>query len=178
MSPFGEHTISRRGLVTAAASAGVAGALGSFGLPAPVLAAQDAGQIKEVARNRTLIHGITGNQMTDYNMMNPFLPGIATSSGYPIANEALFYYNAYNTDTVCGPEDVECAGGIIPWLGESYEYNADFTAVTIKLRDGVTCRSRPTTSCSPSTCSRKMPPTSPTRSTWKTGSRRSSPPTT
>jgi peptide/nickel transport system substrate-binding protein len=138
MSPFGEHTISRRGLVTAAASAGVAGALGSFGLPAPVLAAQDAGQIKEVARNRTLIHGITGNQMTDYNMMNPFLPGIATSSGYPIANEALFYYNAYNTDTVCGPEDVECAGGIIPWLGESYEYNADFTAVTIKLRDGVT----------------------------------------
>jgi peptide/nickel transport system substrate-binding protein len=33
---------------------------------------------------------------------------------------------------------VECAGGIIPWLATGYEYNADFTAVTITLRDGVT----------------------------------------
>ena len=39
--------------------------------------------------------------------------------------EALFYTNL-NT------------GELIPWQGESYTYNADFTQVTLKLRDGVT----------------------------------------
>jgi peptide/nickel transport system substrate-binding protein len=137
MSPVKDYAISRRGFVGAAGAGVAAAAMGSLALPQVVVAAQDSGQIKEVPRERTLIHGITGNQMTDYNMLNPFLPGIATSSGYPIANEALFYYNAYATDAVCGPEGGECEGGIIPWLGTSYEYNADFTAVTIHLREGV-----------------------------------------
>ncbi|MBA2467784.1 MAG: hypothetical protein H0V37_00090, partial [Chloroflexia bacterium] len=106
--------------------------------PAVVAAAQDSGQIREVARNRTLIHGITGNQLTDYNTFNPFLPGISTAAGYPIASEPLFYYNAYNTETVSGPEGVESEAGLIPWLGESFTFNADFTAVTVNLRDGVT----------------------------------------
>ncbi len=39
--------------------------------------------------------------------------------------EALFYTNL-NT------------GELIPWQGESYEYNDDFTEITLKLRDGVT----------------------------------------
>ena len=39
--------------------------------------------------------------------------------------EALFYTNL-NT------------GELIPWQAESYTYNADFTEVTLKLRDGVT----------------------------------------
>jgi peptide/nickel transport system substrate-binding protein len=137
MSPIKDYSISRRGFVGAAGAGVAAAAMGSLALPQSVIAAQDAGEIKEVPRERTLIHGITGNQLTDYNMINPFLPGIATASGYPIANEALFYYNAYNTADVCGPEDEECEGGIIPWLGTSYEYNEDFTAVTINLREGV-----------------------------------------
>ena len=29
-------------------------------------------------------------------------------------------------------------GEYIPWLAKSYEYNADFTSLTVKLRDGVT----------------------------------------
>jgi peptide/nickel transport system substrate-binding protein len=132
-----DRTLSRRRLVQAAGAGVAAASLGGISLPASVIAAQDAGQIKEVARNRTLIHGITGNQMTDYNMFNPFLPGVATSSGYPIANEGLFYYNAYNSESACGPEGLECDAGLIPWLGESFTYNADFTAVTIKLRAGV-----------------------------------------
>jgi peptide/nickel transport system substrate-binding protein len=111
--------------------------MGSLALPSSVIAAQDAGEIKEVARERTLIHGITGNQLTDYNTMNAFLPGIATTTGFPIANEGLFYYNAYNTETVCGPEGLECETGVIPWLGTGYTYNDDFTAVTITLREGV-----------------------------------------
>jgi len=139
MSPTPEHTISRRGLMSAAAAASLgATVIGGAVFPAVVAAAQESGEKKEVARNRTLIHGITGNQLTDYNSFNPYLPGIATSSGYPIATEPLFYYNAYNTEAVSGPEGVESAGGIIPWLGESFEYNADFTGITIKIRDGVT----------------------------------------
>ena len=39
--------------------------------------------------------------------------------------EALFYTNL-NT------------GEVVPWQGESYEYNDDFTEITLKLRDGVT----------------------------------------
>ncbi len=137
MSPRPEFTLSRRSLIAAGAGFATAG-LGAIALPASVVAAQDSGQIKEVPRERTLIHGITGNQLTDYNSFNPFLPGIATSSGYPIANEGLFYYNAYNTETVCGPEGTECSAGVIPWLGTGYEYNADFTGITITLREGVT----------------------------------------
>src|SRR5688572_19082558 len=29
-------------------------------------------------------------------------------------------------------------GEYVPWLAESYEYNADYTNLTVKLRDGVT----------------------------------------
>ena len=139
MTPRPERTISRRNLMAASAGASVAAAtMTGMVFPAVVAAAQDSGQIKEVARNRTLIHGITGNQLTDYNTFNPFLPGIGTSSGYPIASEPLFYYNAYNTDTVSGPEGVESEAGLIPWLGESFTFNEDFTGVTVKIRDGVT----------------------------------------
>jgi len=123
--------------MAASAGAGVAAAtMTGAAFPAVVAAAQDAGQIREIARNRTLIHGITGNQLTDYNTFNPFLPGIGTSSGYPIASEPLFYYNAYNTETVSGPEGVESEAGLIPWLAESFAYNADFTAVTINFGTG------------------------------------------
>ena len=119
MSPRPEFTLSRRSLIAAGAGLATAG-LGAVALPATVIAAQDSGQIKEVPREKCLIHGITGNQLTDYNTFNPFLPGIATSSGYPIVNEGLFYYNAYNTEAFCGPEGSECSAGEIPWLGTGY----------------------------------------------------------
>lgn len=98
---------------------------------------QQAGELKNVPRNRTLIHGITGNQLTDYNTFNPFLPGIATSTGYPFSFEPPFYYNAYNTAQACGPEGMKCDDGFIPWLAESYQFNQDFTELTIKVRKGV-----------------------------------------
>lgn len=118
---------------SAAASAAPAGATVAP-TPAP---AQQAGQLKTVARNRTLIHGITGTQLTDYNTFNPFLPGIASSTGYPFSFEPAYYYNAYNKGSSCGPAGMKCEDGFIPWLAESYEYNSDFTQLTIKYRKGV-----------------------------------------
>jgi len=138
MSPIKDLALSRRGFVSTTGAGAAALAFGTVALPPSVIAAQESGELREVPRENSLILGITGNQLTDYNMFNPFVPGIATSSGYPIANEALFYYNAYGTEAVCGPDGAECEAGIIPWLATAYEYNADFTGVTINLREGVT----------------------------------------
>ena len=94
---------------------------------------------KPVARNRTLILQSVDqptSEFVDVELMNPFQTGI-TRSGYQLAFEPLFYYNAYYTSKVCGPASVACQNGEIPWLAESYAYNKDFTAVTVKLRDGV-----------------------------------------
>ena len=94
----------------------------------------------QVPRNKTLILGCAdgpNNQFADVTLMNPYLHGI-TRSGYNIAMEPLYYYNAYNTDAVCGPPGMTCKGGDIPWLAESYSYNQDFTQLSIKIRQGVT----------------------------------------
>jgi peptide/nickel transport system substrate-binding protein len=85
--------------------------------------------IKEVARNRTLIHaGVGGeapNQFTDAQNVNPFLIG-TTRGGWQFSYEPMFFYNVY------GSKDNETA-----WVGESYTYNASFNEVTIKIRKGV-----------------------------------------
>src|SRR5690606_19091519 len=104
-----------------AAIAGGATLLSMPALPEVTIAAQESGEIREVPRERCLIHGITGNQLTDYNLFNPFLPGIATASGYPFCFEPLYYYNAYAEDNVCGPEGYECEDGFIPWLATGYQ---------------------------------------------------------
>jgi peptide/nickel transport system substrate-binding protein len=91
------------------------------------LAAQQ--QLRDVPRNRTLIHaGVGGevpNQFTDVELVNPFVPG-TTRTGYQFNYEPLFYYNVY------APDNNETA-----WIGDSYSYNDDFTEVTIKIRSGV-----------------------------------------
>ena len=99
-------------------------------------AAAAAANIKQVPRNQTLILGITGTSLTDYQTINPFI-GSSTSTGYELAYEPLYYYNAYYTSSVCGPPGTECKNGEVPWLATSYEYNQDFTQVNVKLRQGV-----------------------------------------
>lgn len=93
----------------------------------------------QVPRNQTLVISESDavGQFADVQIMNPHMPGIARS-GWHFAFEPLFLYNPYYTDKVCGPPGVKCKDGEIPWQGESYTYNADYTQVVLKLRDGIT----------------------------------------
>lgn len=59
--------------------------------------------------------------------MNIYAPGVSRSNlGLHQVIYEYFFYNNLQT------------GEFIPWLAESYQYNDDFTAITVKLRDGVT----------------------------------------
>ena len=65
-------------------------------------------------------------QMKDYDTFNPYLPGRTSRTGYQFLYEPLYFYNAY------GASD-----NIIPWIATGHEFNADFTEVTVHIRDGV-----------------------------------------
>lgn len=60
-----------------------------------------------------------------YDSFNPLIPnGVEFAAGWwQISNEYLFYVN-YAT------------GEIVPWLAQSYEYNADYTEMTIHITKG------------------------------------------
>ncbi len=81
----------------------------------------------DVPRERTLILvGVGGeapNRFNDTELMNPYLPGISRS-GYQAVFEPLAFYNM-----LTGEDQF--------WLAESYEYNGDFTEISIKLRPDV-----------------------------------------
>jgi peptide/nickel transport system substrate-binding protein len=90
---------------------------------------KNAGGLREVPRNRTLIldcpdSGIGTGQYTDWDSFNPFIPGGISRTGHNFLYEPLYFYNVYRDET-------------IPWIAESHEYNADFTEVTVRLRKGV-----------------------------------------
>ncbi len=87
--------------------------------------------LKNVPRNRTLIldcvdSGTCAGQMKDYDTFNPYVPGQTSRTGYQFLYEPLYFYNAY------GAKD-----NIIPWIATGHDFNADYTAVTIKIREGV-----------------------------------------
>ena len=95
--------------------------------PVATTAAAAPGQLKQVARNRTLILSQGGSQgkMTDYDNWNPYNLGGNHQTGSNIFFEPLAYYSAY-------------ADKEYPWLAESYAYTPDFKQLTIKTRQGVT----------------------------------------
>ncbi|MCZ7573856.1 MAG: ABC transporter substrate-binding protein [Ardenticatenaceae bacterium] len=78
------------------------------------------------ARNETLNIAVSG-RIADPTNLNIYAPGVSRSGTglHQVGYEYLFYYNLQT-------------GEYIPWLAESYKYNDDFTALTVKLRDGVT----------------------------------------
>src|SRR5260370_1992021 len=90
--------------------------------PGGVAAPQTAG-LKPVARNRTLMHlygGIQG-KYPDYELWNPYAVGANHQTGPNLYYEPVAYYSAF-------------ADKELLWLAESYEYNNDFTQLTIKTR--------------------------------------------
>ena len=82
--------------------------------------------LKEVAREKTMIlsFGGDGTQFTDTGLGNPYAQGATHQIGSAALWEPLYYYSAF-------------ADEHIPWLAESYEYNDDFTELTVKIRSGV-----------------------------------------
>lgn len=91
-----------------------------------------------VARDKTLIFGITGGPMTDFAFINPFLTGTSTSTGFPYYFEASQYYNSYHTSSVSGPPNMKSSAGFIPWQVESYSFPSPYTALKMTIRQGVT----------------------------------------
>lgn len=86
-------------------------------------------QTSDVPRNRTLVlvgnGGEQPNTFPDVENQNPYLQTIRTRSGWQLGYEPLAFYSM-----LTGEENL--------WLGESYEYNADFTELTVKIRsDGL-----------------------------------------
>ncbi len=84
--------------------------------------------LDEVAREDTFI--ATGQTsggsptFSQYNDFNPYHPGLDLRSSIAHVLEPLYYYNVLDDK-------------MIPWLAEGFEYNDDFTEVTVHLREGV-----------------------------------------
>jgi peptide/nickel transport system substrate-binding protein len=100
--------------------------------PAPTAAAQAAApeQVKDVPRNRTLV--VTpwgkGAEIVNPNNLNIYLTS-SWSHQREITDKTVFedlMYTNLNT------------GEIVPWQAESFTYNDAFTAITVKLRKGIT----------------------------------------
>jgi peptide/nickel transport system substrate-binding protein len=81
--------------------------------------------VPDVPRERTLILMFGApNQFTDVNLGNPYATGASHQIGSAALWEPLYFYSAF-------------ADEHIPWLAESFEYNDDYTELTIKIRSGV-----------------------------------------
>ncbi|HEY7029779.1 MAG TPA: ABC transporter substrate-binding protein [Thermomicrobiales bacterium] len=119
--------LSRRRFVQLSAGSAAAATVAGSG---PFLHQASAQGLPEVPREKTLIlvgvGGESPNQFTDVDNVNALGPSGSglSRSGYQLVYEPLWFYNMLN-----GEEK--------PWLAESYQYNADFTEVSVKLRQGV-----------------------------------------
>ncbi len=85
------------------------------------------GSLREVPRNRTLIRVGTGTTILNPDNHNPYaVGGFARLRDWltKTVYEFLYYYN-------------HVTGEMIPWLATGYQYNNDFTEITINLRPGV-----------------------------------------
>lgn len=80
----------------------------------------------DLGRLETLNVALSG-RIADPTNLNIYAPGVSRSGTglHQMIYEYFFYQNLQT-------------GEYIPWLAESYEYNEDFTTLSVKLREGVT----------------------------------------
>lgn len=84
-----------------------------------------AGELASVPREETVIFDHVFGRVSLPENFNPFIPGHYTLNGqWQVNLESLFYLNLET-------------GELEPWLAESFEYNDDYTEVTVHLREGV-----------------------------------------
>jgi len=83
--------------------------------------------IKDVPRNRTFIavRGGEEGKFVEWDQWNPFVPVANHQFAVGVMYEPLAFYSAF-------------ADKEYMWLAESYEYNDDFTELTIKVRPNIT----------------------------------------
>lgn len=79
----------------------------------------------DVVRTQSLNIAIPG-RIADPGNLNLYAPGVSRSDTglHQMIYEYFFYQNLQT-------------GEYVPWLAEGYEYNDDFTAITVNLREGV-----------------------------------------
>lgn len=103
-------------------------------LAGPVFASaeMEGGGVSDVPREKQLrlFWGGSGGvgaagRYTDHQLWNPYNPGTSHQNGPGLFAEPLAFYSAF-------------ADRMIPWLAESWEYNSDYTELTINTRRGVT----------------------------------------
>ncbi len=108
---------------TTAPEAAAADTGGATEVPPTPTRAVPRGQAKDVAREKSLIlmWNISANEV---GVGNPYAAGHNHQSGTMAMWEPLYFYSAY-------------ADKYIPWLADGdYQYNADYTEVTIPIRKG------------------------------------------
>jgi peptide/nickel transport system substrate-binding protein len=100
--------------------------LAAVGLLLTTLAAGAAPQDQTIDRS-SILRIANSNQVHDPSNLNIYAPSVSRSDTgiHQLVYEYFFYYNLQT-------------GEFIPWLAENYKYNSDFTALDVKLRDGVT----------------------------------------
>ncbi len=83
--------------------------------------------LDSVAREDTLVTESppAGTTFTNYNTLNPFVVGGDPRSHLQFVLEPLFYWSNLSAEH-------------IPFLATGYEFNDDYTSVTVTLREGVT----------------------------------------
>jgi peptide/nickel transport system substrate-binding protein len=82
--------------------------------------------IADISRDETFIGYLGGaeGRFVDHELWNPYAIGANHQSGPNIIFEPLAFFSAFDDKT-------------IPWLAESWDWNGDFTELTMNLRTGV-----------------------------------------
>jgi peptide/nickel transport system substrate-binding protein len=85
--------------------------------------------VATVSREKTLILMFGGQpgQFTDVGLGNPYATGASHQMGSAALWEPLYFFSAFAPE---GEQE-------IPWLATGYEYNDDFTELTVTMREGV-----------------------------------------